>query len=335
MLRDNGNFHLVRALITGISGFAGSHLAQHLLEQGDRVLGISRHGRWPADVPRRVSDEAALYGWNLAEQGQPPEAARQAIERFAPEAVYHLAALSIPAVCGRSEPTPLAWSVNVEGTRRLLEFVEKVAPTARVLLVSSNKVYGSVSPENAVVDERRQLNPQNGYGRTKLAAEQLLHEAVQRGLHGLIARSFQHAGPRQDARLMLSEWACQFARRSNDPVVLRTRRARLDLSDVRDVVRAYREIVLHGAADSVYNVGSGVARWSGEVFDLLHQMADPERPVIESRGHFVQEPIADISRLQRDTAWRPEVPIEQTVADTWHYWRHRLAKQAGSRSHGA
>jgi len=315
----------VRALVTGITGFAGTHLAEHLLAQGDAVLGAAQAQGWLEDVPHQLPRKVPLVTWDLGHpQGLSPDAKRE-IERFAPDAVYHLAAISIPSVCGDDQPTPQAMAVNVEGTRAVLDLAATLASRPRVLFISSSKVY---SREQAGVEplcEDAPLDPYNGYGRSKLIAEGVVQEAVQSGLHGIIARSFQHAGPRQDARLMLSEWARQFAAGSTAPVRIRTRQAQLELSDVRDIVRAYRLLILHGEAGAAYNVGSGIVRSSGEIFDLLHGMADPERPVEEGHGRTIYEPIADISRLQRATAWRPEIPLQQTVADTWEYWRTQMA----------
>jgi len=316
----------VNALITGITGFAGSHLAAHLLAEGDRLLGISRRGVWSDDVPREITRQVPLLAWDLAEPIAPPQAVLEAISRFAPEAIYHLAALSIPAQCGGGEPTAAAWATNVEGTGRVIDLALGLKRPPRLLQVSSNKVYAPVANDSPKVTERSPLGPQNGYGKTKLAAKQRMRQAAKQGLDGVIARSFQHAGPRQDRRLMLSEWARQFATPTNDPVVIRTRQAVLDLSDVRDVVRAYRRLVLRGQGGMIYNVGSGIARQSGAIFDLLRRLADPGRATLEEHGRRIQEPIADVNRLEQATAWRAEIPLERTLADTLAYWRERLAK---------
>jgi GDP-4-dehydro-6-deoxy-D-mannose reductase len=126
--------------------------------------------------------------------------------------------------------------------------------------------------------------------------------------------------------MMLPQWARQFAGGGTSPVEVLTRDAVIDLTDVRDVVRAYRLLAEKGKPDTVYNVGSGRPRRSGEVLDLLRRLADPDRPVKEIHPGEKQDPIADVSRLNQQTGWRPEVPLGQTVADTLAYWRGTLAK---------
>ena len=102
---------------------------------------------------------------------------------------------------------------------------------------------------------------------------------------------------------------------------MQTLDAHVDVTDVRDVVRAYRLLAEWGDSGRIYNVGSGVSRRSGDLFELLRAMAGPDRPVVELRPGRKQDPIADITRLTACTGWRPEMPIERTIADTWAWWR--------------
>jgi len=146
-----------------------------------------------------------------------------------------------------------------------------------------------------------------------------LETAWQKGLDVVIVRAFQHTGPRQNPRMMLPEWVSQFAAASREPVQVHTLDAHIDVTDVRDVVRAYRLLTERGDSGRIYNVGSGVSRRSGDLFELLRAMADPGRPVVELRPGRKQAPIADIARLAECTGWRPEIPIERTIADMWAY----------------
>jgi len=311
-----------RALITGVSGFAGGFLAGHLLERGDLVLGCSPDGKWQASSDAALSDRVELVSWDLGSAGGISAEARRRIEQFRPDLVYHLAALSVPEDCGGRQPSAMAEAINVGGTRRVLELAASLQRRPRVLFASSSHVYAPVSPDSPRVDETAPVGPRQGYGRTKLAAEGEVRRAVARhGCDAVIARSFPHAGPRQDPRMMLSQWARQFAAAGSNPVEVYTREARIDLSDVRDVVRAYRLLAERGRSGEVYNVGSGVSRPSGDVLDLLHQMADPGRPVVELTPGPKQDPIADVTRLVECTGWCARVPIETTVADTLAWWR--------------
>ncbi len=310
-----------RVLITGISGFVGGFLAEHLLDTGHAVFGCSPAGQWMAESSESLAGRVELVAWDMAAAGLSEEACRR-IERFRPGAVYHLAAISIPEDCGLAEPTLQAEAINVGGTRQVLELAARLRPRPRVLLTSTSHVYAPVPPELPRVDEDAPLGPERGYGRTKLAAEAEVCRAVERGLcDAVIVRAFQHTGPRQNARMMLPQWVRQFAAGGSQPVEVYTRDAHIDLTDVRDVVRAYCLLMEHGECGGVYNVGSGINRRSGDLLAILHDMADPRRPVVELRPGFKQDPIADTTRLVNLTGWSPEITPEQTVADTLAYWR--------------
>jgi GDP-4-dehydro-6-deoxy-D-mannose reductase len=318
-----------RALITGVSGFVGGFLAGHLLECGDAVLGTSPDGRWMAASPEAVRDRVDVLAWDLANPGGPSEDVRQALEQFAPTVIYHLAAISVPGDCGHEEPSPLAVRINVDGTRRVLALAASLPSSPRVLFISSSYVYAPVTADHPRVDETWPVTPKRGYGRTKLAAEEAVRLAVAEDqVDAMIARAFQHTGPGQSPRMMLSEWAFQFAQGGPEPVKVHTQDAWIDLTDVRDVVRAYRLLALHGERGEVYNVGSGIARRTGDILELLRHAADPTRPVVELRPGFKQDPIANITRLTHRTGWQPGIPVEQTVQDALCWWLKR-APHAG------
>ncbi len=317
----------MNALVTGITGFAGRFLAAHLLGQGDQVLGTARQPRWTPDpalaawIPPAVA-EIELVGWNLSEEL--PARASAAIERFAPQTIFHLAAISLPSECGAPEPNPLARAVNIEGTRRVLDLAARLPAPPKVLLVSSSQVYAPVDPAHPQVAEDAPLGPRRGYGKTKLAAEQLAGQFQAAGLRVVVARAFQHTGPGQQPPLMLPQWARQLAQGGAGPVEVFTRDAWIDLTDVRDVVRAYRLLAILETADLTYNVASGVARSSRQVLDCLLQAAGADREVRELFPGPKCDPIGDIGRLRRDTNWQPQVPLAQTVQETLHYWRRVL-----------
>ena len=316
-----------RALVTGISGFAGSFLAEHLLESNDAVLGCSPDGAWYDGSDSTLIDQVEVIGWDLATPDGPPAEVRRRIESFCPDVIYHLAALSVPDDCGHEEPTPKATAVNVRGTRQVLALAESLRSRPRVLFVSSSLVYAPVTRQAPRVDENAPVAPRRGYSKTKLAAEDEVRRACEaNGCDAVIARAFQHTGPRQDSRMMLPSWSRQYALGDAQPVTVHTCDAQIDLTDVRDVVRAYRLLAERGRRAKVYNVGLGVARRSGDVLEMLRQLADPGRPVSETRPGFKQDPIADISRLVRDTGWQAVIPLEKTVADTYVWWQQQMTQ---------
>jgi GDP-4-dehydro-6-deoxy-D-mannose reductase len=311
-------------LITGISGFAGGFLAEHLMACGDAVLGASIDGAWEQTSDSRLAGCVALIRWDLAQSDGLDEESRRQVAEFQPDCIYHLAALSIPDECGQQRPTQRAVSINVDGTRRVLELAASLPSPPRIVAISSSHVYAPVSPAAWRVDEAAPVTPARGYGQTKLSAEEEVRRAV--ALHGadaVIVRPFQHAGPRHNAKMMLAQWACQLAAGGAAPIQVQTCDAFIDLTDVRDVVRAYRLLAERGRRGEVYNVGSGVRRRSGDVLEMLRRMAGSSRPVVESSPGFKQDPIADTARLRDATGWQPNISLETTVADTLAWWQCR------------
>lgn len=309
----------MRALITGMTGFAGSFLAEHLLDAGDSVLGCSRDGRWESGIPAGLAGRAALAPWDVGAQLS-PEAARR-IREFAPEAIYHLAALSIPSECGKNEPTADALRVNVGGTEAVARLAASLPSRPRVLFVSSCRVYAPVSRDHPYVVEDAPLQPKGGYGKTKLAGEETLRRVCEEaGTEFVVVRAFNHAGPRQSPRLMLSEWCRQLVR-GDAPVRVQCLDSHLDMTDVRDVVQAYRLLLRQGRAGEAYNVGGGVSLRSGDIFERLRQMHDPRRPFVEMSPGIRQDPVADLTKLHATIDWRPQFSLETTLRDTLDYWR--------------
>ncbi|HVA44809.1 MAG TPA: NAD-dependent epimerase/dehydratase family protein [Pirellulales bacterium] len=306
----------MRAFITGITGFAGGFLAEHLLACGDEVLGSSRRGEWPrwaGDDLRRIN----VLSWDVGE-GAASELIQKALRDFAPDCIYHLAALSVPSDCGTTEPTERATEVNVRGTERVVDLAASLPHKPRLLFISTSHVYGRATKEHHRYDETTPTNPQRAYGKTKLLAEEAVRRrAAEHDLDAVIVRAFQHTGPRQEPRLMLPEWVEQIAGPSTDTVRVKHLDTWIDLTDVRDVVRAYRLLAQRGESGGVYNVGSGVPRRTGDIVDRLIKISGVSPAVVELQpGPEKFDPIADIHRLQAATGWRPEVSLDQTLGDT-------------------
>ena len=310
----------MRALITGVGGFVGSHLAEYLLDEGMTVDGTFRK-RWRGRIPARLKRHVK---WNVLDFSDPVEAFRSLqwlrLEEF--DVIYHLAGLSIPSLCGEKTPSVAAWDCNVEAVRLLLEAVADAPRSPRVVFASSSHVYGPARPGDAPITEDYPTAPRGGYGQSKLAAEEICRQFVERhGLDIVIVRPFPASGPRQDERLMLGSWCWQLLTPSNDPIEVLTLDARIDFSDVRDVVRAYRLLALHGSKGETYHIGGGIPRLSGDVFKLLAQMADVHREVTQSRPGCHFDPIADLSRTTAVTGWQPAIPLETTLRDTLDWYR--------------
>lgn len=304
----------MKALITGATGFAGQYLVEHLLDCGDEVVGATYRAPWRSDVPDVLRRQVPLIEWNLAEPT--PAAVHRQVAEWSVDWVFHLAAVSVPAECGGAQPSPLALAVNVGGTRAVLELAWALDRRPRVLVISSSHVYAPVPPDRPRVAEDAPLGPTGAYGITKLQGEQLCREAAHRGLDVIVARAFQHAGPRQLPKFMLPEWIAQFVQPDRDPIHVVTLDSHNDLSDVRDVVRAYRALLARPDTRGTFNVGSGMSVRSGDVFDRLVQLTGRPRHAVEQSPGRRQNPIADISRITTQTGWTPRIPLEQTLLDT-------------------
>ncbi len=304
----------MRALITGASGFAGGWLTRACAHAGDDVLGISRTGTAPPGV-----ETAAVDLTDAA-------AVQAVVACWAPDVVYHLAALSS---VGRSWEDPArTLRDNVGAAVALLEAVRRQAPSARIVWVSSSEVYGTV--DEPPISEASPPHPESPYAVSKLSGEQLAQVyARAHGLALVVARPFSHSGPEQRPIFLLSNlaWQAVRARRAGDrSLVVRTGNGevRRDVTDVRDVVRAYRLLAASGAG-GIVNVCSGTTRSTAEqVTELARQVTDlAVTHVVDPalvRGSEVMELRGDASRLTALTGWRPEIPYAQTLADTIAFW---------------
>lgn len=311
----------MRAFVTGITGFVGGFLAEHLLACGDEVLGCSRRGTWPDWAAKTLRDRAQVFAWDVGD-GVAPEALSSRLAQFKPDCVFHLAALSVPGDCGTAEPTAVCVETNVRGTQRVLDLAASLPERPRIVFASTSHVYGRVGRDQQVRDEQAPLRPHRAYGKSKLIAENAVrHAGQQQPLDTIIVRAFQHTGPRQEPRLMLPEWAEQVARKS-PRLSVKHLDTWVDVTDVRDVVRAYRSLAEHGERGGVYNVGCGMPRRTGELVEMLAKASEVSMEIAElTPGEEKFDPIADIRRVRADTGWQPQIEIEQTILDTLRYWR--------------
>jgi GDP-4-dehydro-6-deoxy-D-mannose reductase len=302
----------VRALITGAGGFAGGHLAALCRASGDDVTEISRG-----------------TGVDLLDAG----ATRAAVAAARPDVVYHLAAR---AHVGESWKDPAIFLYdNVGMALNILEAVRVEAPGATVVAVGSGEVYGT--PATLPVDEDAPLRPQNPYAVSKASADLLAgFYADAHGLRVIRARPFNHAGPGQQptyAIASFSRQAAEAAEGGDEPIAFRTGNpdSRRDYTDVRDVVRAYR-LLAERAEPGVYNVCSGSSTSARELLGMLAAAAgagfDHEVDPALVRAHEVMEVRGAPGRLQDATGWRPEIPLERTLADTVAWWRERIRSGA-------
>jgi GDP-4-dehydro-6-deoxy-D-mannose reductase len=286
-------------LITGAEGFAGTHLRELLAQDG-----VS------ADVD--VLDAEALAG---------------TIRAAEPRAVVHLAAQS--SVAASWKDVSAVWSVNVLGTVNVLEAVSKEQPQARVLFASTGEVYGRAvripTPETA---PGAPLSP---YAATKAAAEVACDQAARRGLDVVVARAFNHEGPGRDARFAVGSWTQQIARleeAGGGVLEVGELTAERDITDVRDVCRAYTLLLGERVPAGTYNVASGRSVAMSRIVEILLDRA--RFPIqVESRAERMRpaeipKMEGDASKLREATGWQPQIPLEQTLGDALDAARRAL-----------
>jgi GDP-4-dehydro-6-deoxy-D-mannose reductase len=316
----------MRILITGITGFAGVYLTELLLTQPGVVLfGASREGRWPEEA----ASTAARVDFRTCDLSDP--AVVEAVLREAqPEVIYHLAGYSH---AGRSSREPdAAWTGNLTVTRCLYDAILRWGGRPRILFVSSALIYGDCDPPERAHDEHAELRPATPYAVSKAAADLLSYQYAQaEGLDIVRVRPFNHIGPRQSPEFALPHFAQQIAaiERGRRPAVLETGNLtpRRDLTDVRDMVRAYRLLAERGRKGEAYNAGTGHAYSMQEVLDRLLALAG-QRVEVRRRADLVRAAEnnvvrADPSKLSRETGWAPTFRLEQTLTDILAYWRLR------------
>jgi len=309
-------------LVTGATGFAGSHLVDQLLMEHPSVAAWSHRGgreQTAAGDPLILWDAVDLLD---------RAAVSRALSQLQPSVVYHCAAV---AHVGESWSDPArALRINVLGTHHVLEGMREAGLRSPVLVTGSALVY---RPSTALLREDHPIGPSDPYGVSKLAQEML--SARPSDVPVFIVRPFNHAGPRQSPAYVTSSFARQIAEieagRSAPVLRVGNLDARRDITDVRDTVRAYRLVVRHGQPCRPYNVCSGEAF---RVRDLLDALVGLSRASIDiqvdpARLRPIDNPViaGDRSRIGAETGWIPEIPIERTLDDLLNYWRQQIAVQ--------
>jgi GDP-4-dehydro-6-deoxy-D-mannose reductase len=298
------------------------------------LLVTGRHGFVGSALARMVATDASLAQWQLIEVPETldlrdPVATGAIVGAEAPDAVLHLAAQSWVPEAFRDPAATL--NVNVLGTLHLLQALQRVAFQGRMLYVGTGDVYGRVPEDEMPVAETRLPAPRNPYAVSKLAAEALCYQwSVSEAIEIVMARPFNHVGPGQSERFVVSDFARQIARirkGQREPVVVTgdidvTR----DFTDVRDVVQAYFSLLDRGASGEVYNVCSGRDRSIRSILSRLAELAgvsisvrqDPSR----LRASEQRRVCGDPSKICRTTGWQATTPLDKSLVAMLHYWDH-------------
>lgn len=300
----------MKVLITGGSGFVGRYLHAHCSESGDDVVTIDHSGADPVDITDR-------------------DAIRHSLSHHRPEVVYHLAAISHVGE-GWDDPTAVL-RVNVEGTAHVLNAAHDFG-VGRVVVIGSAEEYGQVDERDLPLREDAPLRPSSPYGVSKIAASYLALQAyLAYGLEVVRVRAFGHTGPGQSDRFLVPALARRIAvaeYEDLDEIRVGSIEPVRDLSDVRDVVRAYRLLAQHGTPGETYNVCSGTGVSVREVTDRLVAAAKrPLRITVDPdlvRPVEVPRLVGDATRLRTDTGWSPQFTLDETLTAVLEHARTAL-----------
>ena len=316
----------MKILITGVTGFAGSHLADYALARGDvEVFGTARW-RSPSQNIEHVADKITVIDADLRDASS----VESLVADIKPDWIFHLAAQSY-VVSSWKLPSETI-TTNIVGTVNIFEAVRRAKYSPRILVACSSEEYGHVEPDEVPITEDNPLRPLSPYGVSKVGQDLLSYQYFKSyGLEAIRTRAFNHTGPRRGRVFVCSNFAIQIveAQKGLRPhVSVGNLDAVRDFTDVRDTVRAYWLALEAGAAGDVYNICSGTGYSIGEVLEKLIAIAGTDVAVevddTRLRPSDVPRLIGDNAKFTKRTGWRPEVPFDQTLSDILDYWRERI-----------
>lgn len=319
----------MRALITGITGFAGSHLAEYLLAHQPQVQVFgTRRWRSPMDNIAHLGDKVTLIETDLRDY----TSVLKCLSESRPDYIFHLAAQSF---------VPTSWNAPVEtldtniiGQTNIFEVVRHLQLDPVIQIACSSEEYGLVHAHEAPITENNPLRPLSPYAVSKVGQDYLGYQYfMSYGLKVIRTRGFNHTGPRRGDVFVTSNFAKQLARIKSglqEPIIrVGNLTAVRDFTDVRDMVRAYWLAVTKAKPGEVYNIATGSGITIQELLDRLIAIADVKVEVVQDparmRPSDVEILIGDSSKFRADTGWAPEIPLDKTLHDVVHYWLDRIA----------
>lgn len=314
-----------KILITGASGFTGGYLSEYLLSQNKfEIFGTLHSEKSFLNSP--VKEKIQFKKIDLTH----PQSVFDLVRDLKPDYIYHLAAASSPS---ESFKDPLkTFNTNVAAEINILQALQKNNLLhSKILIISSCEVYGYVEPDDLPVNETTELRPASPYAVSKVTQDYLgLQYYLAYKLQCIRARPFNHIGPRQSEKFVVSDFSRQIAqieKGKKEPVMyVGNLEAKRDFTDVRDMVKAYSLLIEKGIQGEVYNIGSGISYSAKEILDILLERSlskitvkiDPDK----MRPGDMPDIICDNKKLTKLIGWKPEIPLKQTLADTLDYWRN-------------
>ena len=322
----------MRILITGISGFVGSVLADFLLNDSQQQP-LEVHGTIHRAHSRilPIRERLCLHKGDLRNSSWIEHVAATVQPHF----VFHLAAWS--DVRASWDQPWATYELNIGCQLNLLEALRRHAPAARVLVVASSEVYGPVAANDLPIGEETPLRPNSPYGVSKVAQDLMAQQYwFNYQMPTVRVRSFNHIGPGQSDSFVSSAFARQIAEIEaglQGPVLkVGNLEAERDYTDVRDMVRAYWLALQHGKPGAVYNVGSGVAYPVSRLLEILLELSTSEISVEQDadrlRPSDVARSVCHPAKLHEATGWLPSIDLHQSLGDVLEFWRGQTRARA-------
>jgi GDP-4-dehydro-6-deoxy-D-mannose reductase len=321
----------MRLLITGITGFVGSHMAEYALAHGAEVFGSSRWRSRTENI-EHLRSQIKLIECDLRDLA----AVRSLLETVEPTHVVHLAAQSFVGASWRMPAETL--STNVISQVNLLEGIRRLEPAPRFLVVGTSEEYGLVHPDELPIRETNPFRPLSPYAVSKVAQDVMGYQYfMSYGLPIIRARAFNHEGPRRGEVFVTSNFAKQVAEIEaglREPMMsVGALTPRRDFSDVRDIVRGYWLLLERGEPGEVYNLCSGRSWAIQQVLEFLLDQSRVKSIAVETdparlRPSDVMILEGDPSKIRKATGWEVEIPFERTLKDLLAYWRQRTMSSA-------
>ena len=316
----------MKILITGVTGFAGSHLADFALARGDvEVFGTARW-RSPNQNIEHIADKITVIDADLRDASS----IESLVADIKPAWIFHLAAQSY-VVSSWKLPSETI-TTNIVGTVNIFEAVRRAKYSPRILVACSSEEYGYVEPDEVPITEDNPLRPLSPYGVSKVGQDLLSYQYFKSyGLEVVRTRAFNHTGPRRGRVFVCSNFAIQIveAQKGLRPHVnVGNLDAVRDFTDVRDTVRAYWLALEVAEAGDVYNICSGKGYSIRDVLEKLIAASGADvEVVVESdrlRPSDVPLLVGDNAKFVKQTGWHPQIPFDQTLSDVLAYWRERI-----------
>jgi len=315
----------MKALITGISGFAGSHLAEFLLNKGYKVYGTFYDKSTFSNLNGFI-DNIKLFENDIRNYND----LKQIIKKVQPDEIYHLAAISfIPTALKNPKIT---FDTNLYGTLNLYKAIIELKLNPKILFVGSADEYGLVKENDLPIKETCPLCPINPYAISKMSADFLSYFYFKNyNLNIIRVRPFNHIGARQSPEFVCSSFAKQIAeieKGLKEPMIkVGNLEAKRDFTDVRDIVRAYWLALDKGEPGEVYNICSGNVVSIKVLLNRLLNMPKKKIKIIQDpkrlRPSDIPLLVGDFKKFTKQTNWKLEIPLEKTLKDILNYWRER------------